>query len=192
MNSFRNRTRAILKTLALGLSIAAVAVPLAQAGHADLGAGTVNPLIGNAIRAEQLRSDVDPLIGDAIRAEQLRSEVDPLIGDAIRAEQASPDFWNYDPTTGEKTSNTSPGLQPSELATLYSPSGNVPDSRALDFRATNPSAAPSPTPSSAADDNSFQWGDAGIGAGAALVLVVMGAVVGTVLTRRRHGVLVSR
>jgi hypothetical protein len=175
MNSFRNRTRAILKTLALGLSIAAVAVPLAQAGHADLGAGTVNPLIGNAIRAEQLRSDVDPLIGDA-----------------IRAEQASPDFWNYDPTTGEKTSNTSPGLQPSELATLYSPSGNVPDSRALDFRATNPSAAPSPTPSSAADDNSFQWGDAGIGAGAALVLVVMGAVVGTVLTRRRHGVLVSR
>ena len=178
-----------LKTLALGFLIAAVAVPLAQAGHADFGVGTVNPLIGDAIRAEQLTSDVDPLIGDAIRAEQLRSEVDPLIGDAIRAEQASPDFWNYDPRTGEKTSNTSPGLQPSELARVHSPTRDAsPEGRALDFQTPNPS----PAPSSAAGDNRFQWDDAGIGAGAVLALVVLGAVVGTVLVRRRHGLLASR
>jgi hypothetical protein len=189
MKAFDNRTRAILKTLALGLSMAAVAVPLAQAGHADLGVGTLNPPIGDVVRAEQLRPDVDPLIGDAIRAEQLRSEVDPLIGDAIRAEQARPDFWNYDPRTGEKTSNTSPGLQSSEVAKFYSPTGDgSPDSRALDFR--TPTLSPAPT--SSASDNRFQWDDAGIGASAVLALVVMGAVVGTVLVRRRHGLLASR
>jgi hypothetical protein len=169
MKVFDNRTRGILKTLALGLSIAAVAVPLAQGAEVE----------------------VDPLIGDAIRAEQLRSDVDPLIGDAIRAEQAGPDFWNYDAKTGEKTSNTSPGLQPSELARFYSPTGDVsPDSRALDSRTPNPSRTASAAPSSAAGDNPFQWDDAGIGAGAVLALVVMGAVVGTV--RRRHGLLASR
>ena len=31
-----------------------------------------------------------------------------------------PDFWNYDPATGEKTSDTSPGVAPDELAALWS------------------------------------------------------------------------
>ena len=31
-----------------------------------------------------------------------------------------PDFWNYDPTTGEKTSDSSPGVAPDELAALWS------------------------------------------------------------------------
>jgi hypothetical protein len=30
------------------------------------------------------------------------------------------DFWNYDPATGETTSNSSPGVAPEELATLWS------------------------------------------------------------------------
>jgi hypothetical protein len=175
------KTRGLLKTLALGFSIAAVAVPLAQAS------AELDPLIGDAIRAEQASPELDPLIGDAIRAEQASPELDPLIADAIRAEQ--PDFWNYDARTGEKTSNTSPGLRPSDLARFYSPTGDVsPDSRAVDFRTPTPSPAPISTES----ENSFQWDDAGIGAGAMLALVVMGAVAGLVLVRRRHGLLASR
>jgi hypothetical protein len=30
-----------------------------------------------------------------------------------------PDFWNYHPTTGEKNSDTSPGVAPDELAALW-------------------------------------------------------------------------
>ena len=31
-----------------------------------------------------------------------------------------PDFWNYDPMTGEKISDSSPGVAPDELAALWS------------------------------------------------------------------------
>jgi hypothetical protein len=164
MKAVDNKTRGLLKTLVLGFSIAAVAVPPAQAGP-----------------------ELDPLIGDAIRAEQASPELDPLIADAIRAER--PDFWNYDARTGKKTSNTSPGLRPSDLASFYSPTGDAsPDSRAVDFRTPSTSASPTST----AGDNGFQWDDAGIGASAMLALIAMGAVVGTVLVRRRHALLASR
>jgi hypothetical protein len=201
MNVEAHKRRRIFTALVLGLSVAAVAVPMAQADAVDRGIvapratggvqvspdlGALDPLIGDAIRAEQASPDLDPLIGDAIRAEQASPELDPLIGDAIRHGQ--PDFWNYDARTGEKTSNTSPGLRPGDLARLYSPTGDVsPDSRTVDFR----TPTPSPGPISAAVDNRFQWDDAGIGAGAMLTLVVVGALVGTVLVRRRHRLLVS-
>jgi hypothetical protein len=185
MKAVGHKTLGILKTLALGFSIAAVAVPLAQADAVDRGL-----LAAGATGGVQVSSDVgglDPLIGDAIRAEQASPELDPLIADAIR--HAQPDFWNYDPRTGEKTSNTSPGLGPGDLARLYSPTGDVsPDGRALDFR----TPSPLPSPISTAGDNGFQWDDAGIGAGAMLALVVMGAVAGTRLIRRGHGLLPSR
>jgi hypothetical protein len=34
-----------------------------------------------------------------------------------------PDFWNYDPYTGAKTSDASPALAPGELARIWSGSG---------------------------------------------------------------------
>jgi len=34
-----------------------------------------------------------------------------------------PDFWNYDPDTGAKTSDASPGIAPGELARLWGGSG---------------------------------------------------------------------
>lgn len=184
MNAVTHKTRKIFTALVLGCALAAVAVPIAQADAVDRGVVAPGPTAGVQVSLDT--AALDPLVGDAIRAEQASPELDPLIADAIRHGQ--PDFWNYDARTGEKTSNTSPGLQPSELARFYSPTGDVsPDSRALDFRTPNPS----PAPSSAASDNGFQWDDAGIGAGG-LALVVVGAVVGTVLARRRHGLLASR
>jgi hypothetical protein len=34
-----------------------------------------------------------------------------------------PDFWNYDPYTGAKTSDASPGIAPGELARIWGGSG---------------------------------------------------------------------
>jgi hypothetical protein len=185
MNVAAHKTWRIFKTLALGFSIAAVAVPLAQADAVDR--GIIAPEATGGVQVSPDVGALDPLIGDAIRAEQASPELDPLIADAIRHGQ--PDFWNYDARTGEKTSNTSPGLGPGDLARLYSATGDVsPDGRALDFR----TPSPSPSPISTAGDSGFQWHDAGIGAGAMLALVMMGAVVGTVLIRRGHGLLPSR
>jgi hypothetical protein len=44
----------------------------------------------------------------------------------------------------------------------------------------------SPTPVAATNDSGFAWGEAGAGAGGAIVLVALGAG-GVVLLRRRHG-----
>jgi hypothetical protein len=184
MNVEAHKRRRIFTALVLGLSVAAVAVPMAQADAVDR--GIVAPRATGGVQVSPDLGALDPLIGDAIRAEQASPDLDPLIADAIRHGQ--PDFWNYDALTGEKTSNTSPGLRPGDLARLYSPTGDVsPDSRTVDFR----TPTPSPGPISAAVDNRFQWDDASIGAGAMLTLVVVGALVGTVLVRRRHRLLVS-
>ena len=59
--------------------------------------------------------------------------------------QAQPtDFWNYDPKTGEKIANSSPGVAPEELATLSSVSSgtkvaktqSVSDNSGYDLRAS--------------------------------------------------------
>jgi hypothetical protein len=43
--------------------------------------------------------------------------------------QRAPDFWNYDPNTGQKIADTSPGLTPEELTALYGlPTIEVPGS----------------------------------------------------------------
>jgi hypothetical protein len=197
MNVEAHRTRRIVTALVLGVSVAVVAVPVAQADAVDR--GIVAPRATGPMQVSPDLGALDPLVGDAIRAEQRSPALDPLIADAIRAAEArssaskgtqgQPDFWNYDTRTGEKTSNTSPGLRPSDLAEVYSPTGEVsPDGKTVDFR--TPTASPSPI--SSAGGTSFQWEDAGIGAGAMLALVVVLAGVGTLLVRRRHGLLASQ
>ena len=37
--------------------------------------------------------------------------------------QGQPDFWNYDPATGVKIADYSPGVAPEDLATLWSAKG---------------------------------------------------------------------
>jgi hypothetical protein len=44
---------------------------------------------------------------------------DPATGNPT-GPQGQLDFWNYDPATGAKTSNSSPGVAPEELAELWS------------------------------------------------------------------------
>jgi hypothetical protein len=190
MNIEAHKRRRIFTALVLGFSVAAVAVPVAQADAVDRGIvapratgvqvspdlEALDPLVADAIRAEQRSPTLDPLIADAIRAAEARSST-------LRGSQGQVDFWNYDMQTGKKTSNTSPGLGPSDLAKVYSPTG-----RTIDFR--SPTASPAPI--SSAGDDGFRWEDAGIGAGAMFALVVLLAGVGTVLVRRRHGLLASQ
>jgi hypothetical protein len=103
MNIRAHKTRRIFTGLVFGIAVAAIAVPFAHADPVDRGtvpaaipggqvtadAGTLDVLIGDAIRAEQASPELDPLIADAIRAEQASPELDPLIADAIRAAKAA-------------------------------------------------------------------------------------------------------
>ena len=64
------------------------------------------------------------IIGVAVAALTIGAPVasgDPWFAD--RQNQA--DFWNYDPQTGRKIADTSPGLSPQDLAGQYSPSSEV-------------------------------------------------------------------
>jgi hypothetical protein len=53
------------------------------------------------------------------------------------------DFWNYDPATGERIANTSPGLSADQLAGLYS--GTETAIAADDLTLSRPSNAGSPS-----------------------------------------------
>ena len=89
--------------------------------------------------------------------------------------QARPaDFWNYDPQTGEKIANSSPGVAPGELAKLRSvPSdaSTIPDDRPFS-RATIVARPPSVADSGSSD---LRVGVVG-GFTAALVLAACGGL----------------
>ena len=78
--------RFTLRRVALGLAVAAVIAPAAQAEP-----------IGSYERQSQVEI--------------------PYLS---HGNLVATDFWNYDPNTGEKTSNSSPGVAPEELAELWS------------------------------------------------------------------------
>jgi hypothetical protein len=78
-----------IRRIALGLAVAAVIAPAAQA---------------------------EP-IGSYERESQSSVEIPYLSHGNVNVQ---PDFWNYDPTTGEKIADTSPGIGADQLAQLYS------------------------------------------------------------------------
>jgi hypothetical protein len=81
------------------------------------------------------------------------------------------DFWNYDPKTGEKLQNTSPGIAPEELGQLFGvSSASSPDDRSFS-KATSVGASPV-----AASDDGYDVGAEAIGfAGLALLFAAGGA-----------------
>jgi hypothetical protein len=114
-----------------------------------------------------------------------------------------PDFWNYDPRTGEKVADTSPGVAPTDLSEMYGQrSSPSPDDRAM-YRGTTPQVdavvadrirmrandglspddralfrgvEPTSVPVSvtvSSDSGGFQWSDAGLGAASTLALVLL-------------------
>jgi hypothetical protein len=64
------------------------------------------------------RADARQARDDARKAAARAARVGQIYGGSNN--QRAPDFWNYDPQTGERIANASPGLSPEELAALYS------------------------------------------------------------------------
>jgi hypothetical protein len=64
-------------------------------------------------------------------------------------------------------------------------SGGVPSAAPVQVAGPEPAAAVASAPSTQSSSSSFQWGDAGIGAAGAVVLLGTGAM-GATLTRRRR------
>lgn len=75
---------------AVVLAVAATAVTGIAAGTAaaDSSLAANDRAHAQSTAVIQPSQDIDPLIGDAIRAEQAAPQLDPLIGDAIRADKA--------------------------------------------------------------------------------------------------------
>ena len=71
----------------------------------------VNPL------TQLRRADARQARDDARKAAAKAAGVGQIYGGSNN--QQAPDFWNYDPQTGEKIANTSPGVPPEELAEFY-------------------------------------------------------------------------
>jgi hypothetical protein len=129
--------RFTLRRVALGLAVAAVLVPAAQAKP----------------------TPAKP---------QPRPEIPYLSHGVLKAPV---DFWNYDPKTGEKLQNTSPGLAPEELVQLYGvSSASSPDDRSFS-KATSVGAE-----ATVAGDDGYEVGVGTIGVvGLALLFAAGGA-----------------
>jgi hypothetical protein len=130
------------------------------------------------------------IIGTAVAA--LAVGVPIASADAWFADRQQADFWNYDAQTGRQITNTSPGVQPGDLAELYSTPSDVggqqvpvlrrsaPDSPGnLDLRrraeARSSWHAPSAVESteSAAgitDGDDIEWAQIGVGLGIGVLL----------------------
>jgi hypothetical protein len=127
--------RFTIRRIALGLAVAAVAAPAAQA---------------------------EPI--GSYERQSASVEIPYLSHGNV---SSPPDFWNYDPETGAKIANTSPGLGADQLAQLYGVDAAVaPDDLAM----TRPSNAGSP--SVATTSGSWEPGT-GTVSGFAIALVLL-------------------
>lgn len=144
-----------LREKAVVLAVAATAVTGIAAGTA---AGDSSFAANDRAHAQstaviQPSQDIDPLIGDAIRAEQAAPQLDPLIGDAIRADKAG--SLGADDRALPRTDPLAqpPSLSPDDRALpRMDPAGQPslsPDDRAL------PRMDPAGQPSLGPDDRAF-------------------------------------
>jgi len=147
------RNRHILKTLVLGVAVAAVAAP--SAFGEPRGAG--NPMIAPPA-SSSLSPDDRPLYRGASRVEQ-------QVGSDDRS------FYR-----GSEPRPVTVSLSPDDRSlyrgapTEFTPVSASPDDRPFD-RGVPTESVPVNLTISASDD--FQWGDAGVGAGLALMLIML-------------------
>jgi hypothetical protein len=165
--------RFTLRRVALGLAVAAVIAPAAQAepiGSYERQSSSVEiPYLSGGVGVSHM--DFDP----ASRASGKKSdEISYLSHGNVKPV----DFWNYD-SSGNKVSNTSPGVAPDQLAQVWSGSDVAlgPDDIAL----SRPSNAGSPVVEST--NSGFDVSPATVsGFGAALFLLIGGSAL-----MLRHG-----
>lgn len=132
--------RFTLRRIALGLAVAAVLAPAAQAepigSYERQSQQSVEiPYLSGGVGVSHM--DFDP----ASRPSGKRSSEIAYLSHGGVATR--PDFWNYDPKTGEKIADTSPGISTEQLAQLYGGSDIAlgPDDMALSRPANSGSPA---------------------------------------------------
>ena len=162
--------RFTLRRIALGFAVAAVLAPAAQAEP-----------IGSYERQSQSSIEIPYLSGgvgvshmdfdQASKASGKLSNEIPYLSHGSTT--ARPDFWNYDPVTGAKIADTSPGVYADQLAGLYS--GTETSIAPDDMSLTRPSNAGSP--SVTATSSGWDVGPATVsGFAVAFVLLVGGSL----------------
>lgn len=157
--------RFTLRRVALGLAVAAVFAPAAQAepsGSYERQSSSVEiPYLSGGVGVSHM--DFDP----ASRASGKKSDEIPYLSHGA----VTPvDFWNYD-ASGNKIADTSPGVAPDQLAVLWSGSNVAiaPDDLAL----SRPSNLGSPSVANAGSGFELGLGTVS-GFGVALVLLIGG------------------
>jgi hypothetical protein len=103
--------------VAAALLVAPAAQAIPDMGVNDSAAQAGNPLTQLRV-AEAEAASMSPDDRTYSRNPALETETGAVYGGSNN--QRAPDFWNYDPKTGEKIANTSPGLSADELAENYS------------------------------------------------------------------------
>jgi hypothetical protein len=167
-------TKRFRRAIGFALAVAALAAPTAQGGHEDFGPNLALDMIHGVPAAANVSPDSRALDFRTHR----NDDVGPLDAWAARVID---DVGPLDPWA----------VRAIEYG-LPAPTSVSPDSRPVDFRTATGLSAPIATSTSAADGETFQWGDAGIGAGAMFVLAVLFAGAGTLVVRRNYGRLASR
>jgi hypothetical protein len=165
--------RFTLRRMALGLAVAAVFAPAAQAepsGSYERQSSSVEiPYLSGGVGVSHM--DFDP----ASRASGKKSdEISYLSHGAVKPV----DFWNYD-ASGKKIADTSPGVSPDQLAQLWSGSNVAiaPD----DLAFSRPSNLGSPSVANAGGGYEVSPGTVS-GFGVALILLIGGSALAI-----RHG-----
>jgi hypothetical protein len=106
--------RFTLRRVALGLAVAAVIAPAAQAepiGSYERQSQVEIPYLSHGVGVSHMDFD---------QASQASGKVSAEIPYLSHGNLVATDFWNYDPATGERIANTSPGVSADQLAGLYS------------------------------------------------------------------------
>jgi hypothetical protein len=159
--------RFTLRRVALGLAVAAVFAPSAQAepsgSYERQSQQSVEiPYLSHGVGVSHMDFDAA-----SPRSGERSTEIAYLSHGGVAAR---PDFWNYDPKTGEKIADTSPGISSEQLAQVYGGSDTAvaPDDMVL----SRPSNLGSP---SVASGGGFEVGlETVSGFGVALVLLIGG------------------
>jgi hypothetical protein len=155
--------RFTLRRVALGLAVAAVLAPAAQAKPTSSQPSVEIPYLSQGVGVTHMDFDQTSQASGTVS-----SEIAYLSHGNV---SSPPDFWNYDPKTGAKVANTSPGLSADQLAQLYGGDAAIaPDDLAM----TRPSNAGSP--SVAETSGSWEPGTGTVsGFAIALVLLAVGS-----------------
>ena len=108
--------RFTIRRVTLALAVAAIVAPAAQAepmGSYERQSQSIEiPYLSHGVGVSHIDFD---------RASRLSGNTNVEISYLSHGQLVSPnDFWNYDPATGERIANTSPGISADQLAGLYS------------------------------------------------------------------------